>query len=290
MTQAVTDAFVEHRSLLVGVAYRVLGTMSDAEDVVQDAWLRWSRADRADVLDSRAYLVTITTRLAMDRLRRRQATRETYVGEWLPEPILTAADPATDPAERSQLAESVSMGLMLVLESLSPLERAVFVLHDAFGFSFADIGRMLDKTEGAARQLGSRARRQVRERRPRFEVDEPAQQAVVERFFHASSTGDVDALLAVLSPGVTLVADSGGKTRAPLLPVTGAPNVARFLLAVAGRVEEGQAAAPAVLNGQPAVVVTNADGSVAAALVLEIKGDHVDRLYLVANPDKLRRL
>jgi len=266
---AATEAFLAHRSLLVGVAYRVLGTMSDADDVVQDTWLRWSGVDHDNVENPRSYLVTITSRLAIDRLRRRQASREQYVGEWLPEPVVT--DP--DPLESAELAESVSMGLLIVLETLSPLERAVFVLHDAFGFGFAQIARMLDRSEEAVRQLGARARKHVQERRPRFTADVSTQRAVTERFLAAATRGDVDGLLAILAPGVTLVADGGGKVRAPLLPVIGADKVTRFLVAAAGRLEPGQEVRIAMLNGQTALVVSTADGIPVAATLIEIAGD-----------------
>ncbi len=271
---------------MVGVAYRVLGTVADSEDVVQDAWLRWSRAATEEIEDPRAYLVTITTRLAIDRLRRRQASREQYVGEWLPEPIVTDADPAA----QAELAESVSMGLLLVLETLSPLERAVFVLHDAFGFGYAQIAAMVDRAEPAVRKLGSRARKHVHERRPRFNTDRSTQRSVTDRFLVAASHGDIDGLMAVLAPEVTLVADGGGKVRAPLLPVIGAANVARFFLAVAGRLEPGQTARAAMLNGEPALIVDQADGTPVAAGVLSVEEDRVERIYLVANPDKLLNL
>jgi RNA polymerase sigma-70 factor (ECF subfamily) len=284
------DVFVEYRSLLVGVAYRVLGTMSDAEDVVQDAWLRWSTVDHEQVDDPRAYLATITTRLAIDRLRRRQASREQYVGEWLPEPVDTTADSFGDPGAHAELAESVSMGLLLVLETLTPLERAVFVLHDAFGFGFGRIAGMLDRAEPAVRQLGARARKRVRAGRPRFTADPSTQAAVTERFLAAASQGDVDGLMAVLAPGVTLRADGGGKVRAPLLPVSGAANVARFFLAVAGRLDPGQTARVAQLNGEPALIVDNPDGTPAAAAILEVGANQIVRIYLVGNPDKLRSL
>jgi RNA polymerase sigma-70 factor (ECF subfamily) len=286
----VTDVFVEHRSLLVGVAYRVLGTMSDAEDVVQDAWLRWSGVDHSEVDEPRAYLVTITTRLAIDRLRRRQASREQYVGEWLPEPINTAADVGANPDAHAELAESVSMGLLLVLETLTPLERAVFVLHDAFGFGFGQIAGMLDKSEPAVRQRGARARKHVREGRPRFSANPSTQAAVTQRFLAAASEGDVDGLMSVLAPGVTLIADGGGKVRAPLLPVVGADNVARFFLAVTGRLEPGQTARVAQLNGEPALIVDNADGTPEAAAILELGPSQIERIYLAANQRKLGSL
>src|SRR5215218_3299277 len=225
----VARVFSEHRDLLIAVAYRVLGRVTDAEDVVQEAYLRWSKVDPAAVDDPRAYLVRVTTRLAIDRLRRVKARRESYVGPWLPEPLLTRRDVAED----VELAESVSMAMLVVLETLSPLERAVFVLREAFAMPYAEIADVLGRKEQAVRQLGRRARDHVQERRSRFDADHSEQRRVTERFLEATSTGNLDALMAVLSPEVTLVADGGGRALAPRRPVRGAEKVARFLLAVA---------------------------------------------------------
>ena len=221
--------FDEHRDLLMSVAYRVLGSVTDAEDAVQEAWLRWSGVDPLEVTDPPAFLVRVTTRLAIDRLRRAKARRESYVGPWLPEPILTGRDVAEDVA----LAESVSMAMLVVLETLSPLERAVFVLREAFGMSYAEIADVLGRKEEVVRQLGRRARDHVQERKSRFEADQSAQRRVTERFLEATSSGDLDALMRVLAPEVTLVADGGGRALAPRRPVRGAEKAARFLLAVA---------------------------------------------------------
>src|ERR687897_1599580 len=220
--------FDEHRDLLISVAYRVLGSVTDAEDTVQETWLRWCRVDPAEVAAPRAFLVRVTTRLAIDRLRRAKARRESYVGPWLPEPILTTQDPAEDAA----MAESVSMAMLVVLETLSPLERAVFVLREAFGMPHAEIADVLGRSEEAVRQLARRAREHVRERRTRFDADRDEQRRVTERFLEATSTGDFGALMAVLSPGGEIVADGGGKAPAPRRPVRGAQKVDRFLLAV----------------------------------------------------------
>src|SRR5919112_4541279 len=211
------------------MAYRILGSVSDAEDAVQETYLRWSKVDPAQVSNPRAFLVRVTTRLAIDRLRRAKTRRETYVGPWLPEPILTSRDVAEDVA----LAESVSMAMLVVLETLSPLERAVFVLREAFGMPYAEIADVLGRKDDAVRQLGRRARNHVQERRSRFDADQSEQRRVTERFLQATSTGDLEALVAVLSPEVTLVADGGGRALAPRRPVRGAEKVARFLLAVA---------------------------------------------------------
>jgi RNA polymerase sigma factor (sigma-70 family) len=209
--------FDEHRALLISVAYRILGSVTDAEDTVQEAWLRWSGVNPSDVRDPRAFLVRVTTRLAIDRLRRAKTRRESYVGPWLPEPILTGRDVAEDVA----LAESVSMAMLVVLETLSPLERAVFVLREAFGMPYAEIADILGRKEEAVRQLGRRARDHVQERRSRFDTDESEQHRVTERFLEATSTGNLEALMAVLSPGVTLVADGGGRALAPRRPIRG---------------------------------------------------------------------
>src|SRR5215204_3912659 len=221
--------FDEHRALLISVAYRILGSVTDAEDTVQEAWLRWSGVNTSDVRDPRAFLVRVTTRLAIDRLRRATTLRESYVGPWLPEPILTGRDVAEDVA----LAESVNMAMLVVLETLSPLERAVFVLREAFGMSYAEIANVLGRRVEAVRQLGHRARDHVQERRSRFDADQSEQRRVTERFLEATSTGDLEGLMAVLAPEVTLVADGGGRALAPRRPIWGAEKVARFLLAIA---------------------------------------------------------
>ena len=232
-----TQVFAEHRDFLVGVAYRILGRMADAEDVVQEAWLRWQRANSAEVQDPRAFLVRVTTRLAIDRLRRIKARREEYVGPWLPEPVLSSQLlPSGDPSEEVELAESVSLALLVVLETLSPLERAVFVLHEVFGLSHPEVAEAVGRSEAAVRQVASRARAHVQARRPRYQSDPSTRREVTERFLAACATGNVDTLMAVLAPDVTLVADSGGRARAPRVPLHGATAVARFLAAI-GRPE-----------------------------------------------------
>jgi len=290
--------FDEHRGLLVSVAYRILGSVTDAEDAVQEAWLRWSGVDHSGVDDPRAFLVRVTTRLAIDRLRRAKARRESYVGPWLPEPILTRHDVAEDAA----MAESVSMAMLVVLETLSPLERAVFVLREAFGMPHAEIAGVLGRKEEAVRQLARRARDHVRERRPRFDADETEQRRVTERFLQAATGGDLEALMEVLSPGVTLVADGGGRALAPRRPVRGADKVARFLVAVAteervarflasvGSEPSGEVRVrPAQVNGGPGIVITAGDEPI-SALVLDVSDGAVQTIHLVANPEKLAGL
>jgi RNA polymerase sigma-70 factor, ECF subfamily len=277
-----TRVFGEHRDLLVGVAYRVLGSVTDAEDAVQEAWLRWSKVDPAEVANPRAFLVRVTTRLAIDRLRRAKARRESYVGPWLPEPMLTGHDVA----EEVELAESVSMAMLVMLETLSPLERAVFVLREAFGMPYAEIGEVIGRKEEAVRQLAHRARDHVRERGARFEADQETRRHVTERFLEAAVDGDVEALMEVLAPGVTLVADGGGRARAPRRPVHGADNVARFLVAVATRPGQDVQARLAHVNGGPGIVVIS-EGEPVATLVLDVADGVVRTVHLVANPDKL---
>jgi len=288
--------FSEHRDLLIAVAYRVLGRVTDAEDVVQEAYLRWSKVDPAAVDDPRAYLVRVTTRLAIDRLRRVKARRESYVGPWLPEPLLTRRDVAED----VELAESVSMAMLVVLETLSPLERAVFVLREAFAMPYAEIAEILGRSEPAVRQLARRARDHVRERRPRFDTDQAARQRVTERFLEATTNGDLDALMEVLAPGVTLVGDGGGRARAPLRPIYGADRVARFLLSISTEDQvvkflEAITTEPlpdllrtriAQVNGGPGIVVTY-EGTPVTTIVLDVSGGIVQTIHLVANPDKL---
>ncbi|MEE1798895.1 MULTISPECIES: RNA polymerase sigma factor SigJ [unclassified Streptomyces] len=281
-----TDAFEAHRPLLTGVAYRMLGRYADAEDVVQEAWLRWSAADRAEVREPRAFLVRITTRLAIDRLRQAQTRREAYVGPWLPEPVVTDFGPTVpDTAERALLADSVSLAVLVVLESLSPLERAVFVLREAFGFPFAEIATTLERSESAVRQLAGRARRHVEERRPRYDVDPAARRDLTERFLAAAGGGDLKELLALLAPDVRLVGDSGGKAKAPRRVVEGADKVGRFLAATGGG--GGMYDITVIeVNGAPAVLF-RADGKLDNVLQLEIADGRVQQIHIIRNPDKL---
>ena len=285
-----TDLFEEHRAMLTGVAYRMLGRAADAEDVVQEAWLRWSSGDRAEVREPRAYLVRITTRLAIDRLRQVQSRRESYVGPWLPEPIVTDFGPAVpDTAERALLADSVSLALLVVLESLSPLERAVFVLREAFGFPFAEIATTLDRSESAVRQLAARARKHVDEGRPRYDVDPAQRRDLTERFLAAAANGDLEGLLALLAPDVRLVGDSGGKAKAPLRIMETADKIGRFMVAVA----QGAGAAFDFrfeeINGGPALVAL-VDGKVDAVYQVDVRDGRIACMYILRNPDKLQGL
>jgi RNA polymerase sigma-70 factor (ECF subfamily) len=291
------QVFNDHRSLLTSVAYRVLGRWSDSEDVVQDAWLRWSAADYAAVEDPKAFLVTVTTRLAIDQLRKAQTRKESYVGPWLPEPVLTrdGADTAPDAADRVVLDDTVSLAMLLVMETLSPLERAVFVLREAFDYSFAEIAAMLDRTEAAVRQLLVRARAHVHEKRPRYPLDDVKRRSIAERFLAACVGGDVAPLLEMLSPDVTVIADGGGVVSAATRPVVGLDHVSRFLLGIVDKytkfVEEGQdiriEIAKAGVNGDPALIAF-ADDKILYVYTLDLDEDgKIRTVFAMANPVKL---
>jgi RNA polymerase sigma factor (sigma-70 family) len=285
-----TSAFARNRSLLVGVAYRLLGTVSDAEDVVQEAWLRWARVDTDAVRDPTAFLVRTVSRLAIDRLRQVKARRESYVGPWLPEPLLTGPEPVADPAADVDRAESVSMAMLVVLETLSPLERTVFVLHEAFGYEYADIAEILDRTPPTVRQLAHRAREHVQARRPRYETDPAKRRAATERFLRASTGGNLNELLELLAPDATLWADGGGKTKAPRRPIHGRDKIARFFVGISGAGFPGTMQIIEV-NGGPAAVLNTPAGPVAAAMVdLDPDTGLITVVRLFASPDKMSGL
>jgi RNA polymerase sigma-70 factor (ECF subfamily) len=280
-----TASFVAHRNLLFTVAYEMLGSAADAEDVLQEAWLRWVKVDREQVRDDRAFLVRITTRLSLDRLRTMKRRREAYVGPWLPEPLLTAPDVAED----VELAESVSMAIMMVLETLSPTERAVFVLREAFGFEYDEIAAAVDKSPAAVRQIAHRARRHVEARRPRESVTPAEARAAASSFQHALVTGDFQSLLDVLAPDVVLVTDGGGLKRAALHPIVGADSVVRYIsggIAKSGVVLAGDLTA---INGNPALLL-RVGGVVDGVLALQVENARVTGMYYVRNPEKLTRL
>lgn len=286
-TDTETDVFEEHRPFLTGVAYRMLGRIADAEDVVQEAWLRWSAGAREDVREPRAFLVRIVTRLAVDRLRQLRTRREAYVGPWLPEPLVTDFGPTVaDTAEQAVLADSVSVAVLVVLESLSPPERAVFVLREAFGFPYGEIAATLDRSEAAVRQLAGRARRHVEERKPRYDVDPVQRRDLTERFLAAAVGGDIEDLLVLLAPDVRLVGDSGGKSKAPLRILESADKVGRFLHTVAHDQLSDTAVRFLELNGGPAVLILS-DGKPDSVFQLDIRDGVIQCVYIVRNPDKL---
>ena len=278
------DPFFTHRSLLFTVAYEMLGSAADAEDVVQETWLRWADVECAEVRDPRAYLVRIVTRQALNRLRTLARRREEYVGEWLPEPLLTSPDVAED----VELAESVSIAMLTVLETLAPAERAVFVLREVFDLPYADIAAAVDKSPAAVRQIAHRAREHVAARRPRTQVDRLEQQRVVERFLEALQTGDVQGLLDVLAPDVVLVADGGGEVAASRRPLVGSDQVARLLSRFTA-VSSGAVASTVWLNGAPAGRIDLA-GKLNTAVSLVVADGRITRVYAIRNPHKLARL
>ena len=281
------DPFVAHRSLLFTVAYEMLGSAADAEDVVQETWLRWAALDdtaRADVRDPRAYLFRIVTRQALNRLRTLSRRREEYLGEWLPEPLLTSPGIAED----VELAESVSLAMLVVLETLGPTERAVFVLREVFDTPYDEIAEVVGKTRAAVRQIAHRAREHVAARRPRVQVSHAEQAAVVERFLAAVRVGDLAGLLDVLAPGVVLVADGGGVVAAARRPVEGADRVAPLLGSVV-RLAPGFAAMPMWLNGAPGARI-DLGGALDTVVSLVIEDGRITRIYAIRNPHKLSRL
>ena len=282
-----TDVFEEHRPLLMGVAYRMLARVADAEDVVQEAWLRWSGEDRSDVREPRGYLVRVTTRLAIDRLRQVQSLREAYVGPWLPEPYVTDFGEAVpDSAERAVLADSVSLAVLVVLESLSPLERAVFVLREAFGYPYADIAAVLDRGEPAVRQLAGRARKHVEERRPRYEVDPAERRDLTERFLAAAGEGDLEGLVSLLAPEARLIGDSGGRAQAPLRILDTAEKVGRFVVGVTKKGVSGLSLRFLEVNGGLAVLALS-EGKPDSIIQLDVADGRIQCVYIVRNPEKL---
>jgi RNA polymerase sigma-70 factor (TIGR02957 family) len=276
------DPFLTHRGLLFTVAYEMLGSATDAEDVVQETWLRWADVDRAEVRDSRAYLVRIVTRQALNRLRSVSRRREDYVGEWLPEPLLTRPDMADDVV----LAENVSIALLTVLETLGPVERAVFVLHEVFETPYEEIAEVVAKTPAAVRQIAHRARDHVAARQPRMQVDRAQQQVALEKFMAAISSGDVQGLVQVLAPDVVLIADGGGLVRAARKPITGGKTVAAFLARLVELPD--LVTTTAWFNGMPGFRV-DVEGEATAVSVVVEEGQ-ITRIYAIRNPHKLGRL
>jgi RNA polymerase sigma-70 factor, ECF subfamily len=279
------------RPLLFSIAYRMLGSASDAEDVVQEAFVRYQRAlaDGTRVDSNRAYLSAVVTRLAIDQLRSARVRRETYIGEWLPEPLLTDDD--DDPAAHAEQADSLSMAFLLVLERLTPVERAVFLLHDVFGYGYGEVAAIVGKSEANARQLAARARRHLESRKRRFEASRQDQQELAERFFAAVADGDVDRLVQMLAADVVVQGDGGGKAPQWTRPIVGVAKVSRLLAAV-GRAmsERGITMRLREINGQPGALVLDRDGRIVNVCVLDVADGAVQAVRSVVNPDKLRHL
>jgi len=289
-------SFEPYRRRLLGLAYRMLGSMADAEDAVQETYLRWHATDRCQVSEPKAYLMTTTTRLCLDMLTSARARREEYVGPWLPEPIIDTA--ALEPDSRTELAEDLSIALLLTLDRLSPLERAAFLLHDVFDFSFTEIAAALDRGEAACRQLAARARAHVREVRPRGAAAPPPRSSDVDvrhakllsAFVAATTSGDLDGLTQLLASDVRVVTDGGGKMPAALNVLDGADRAARFLVGVARKGwRDDYTLRFATINGLPGIITDAPEGPVQTA-AFEMEGDTIRALYVVRNPDKLRHL
>ncbi len=276
-----TETFVGLRNLLFTVAYEMLGSAADAEDVVQETWVRWSGVDHESVREPRAYLVRITTRQALTRMRTLRRRKESYVGPWLPEPLLTAPDVAED----VELADTVSMAMMLVLETLSPTERAVFVLREVFALEYDEIADAVDKTPTAVRQVAHRARAHVAARRPRVDVSPTVTREALRAFQRAVETGDLQGLLDIMAPGVVLFADGGGVVQAAKVPVVGARKLAGFLT----RIPPTASLHPVEVNGQPALVV-RFDGVLDTVIGVRIDDGLITEFYAVRNPEKLSHM
>ncbi|MGY3554923.1 RNA polymerase sigma-70 factor [Williamsia sp. R60] len=284
-SDAATDVFLAHRNLLFTIAYEILGSAADAEDALQETWMRWAGVDLDDVHNERAYLVTIATHQALSRLRTLGRRRESYVGPWLPEPLLTAPDVADD----VELAESVSMAMLLVMETLAPTERAVFVLREVFDLPYDEIAIAVDKTSAAVRQIAHRARAHVAARRPRGTVSPDESRVALQAFQHAVETGDLQELVDLLAPDVVLLGDGGGVKKAVVRPIVGSDRVARLLAGGLPRIDGSVSTERVLINGSPAIIVS-IDGQIDNAVSFRFDEGKITGLYIVRNPDKLSRL
>ena len=282
-------SFEPHRRRLMALAYRMLGSVAEAEDIVQEAWLRWHAAERGEVADPGAFLSRVASRLCLDHLRSARVRRESYVGPWLPEPVLDSA--ALHAGTASDYAEDLTVALMLALERLSPLERAAFLLHDVFEMDFPEIADTLGRNSAACRQLAARARLHIREARPRFAVSADDGARMTEAFLDAARTGDAAGLARLLAETAVLHSDGGGKRAAALNPIFGRDKIIRFLVAIVAKAEgEGPITfRPARINGLPGFVATWPDGGL-QTVALEIEGGTITAIYAVVNPDKLRHI
>ncbi|MFC4587029.1 RNA polymerase sigma factor SigJ [Sphaerisporangium corydalis] len=289
-----TRVFADHRELLFSIVYNLLGNVADTEDVLQDTWLSWAprclAPEAGEIASPRAYLVRVAVNHALARQGAIRRRRETYVGPWLPEPLLTDAVP--DSAEPALRAESISMAMLVVLETLTPLERAVFVLHEVFGYAHTEIAGIIGRAPAAVRQLAHRAREHVHARRPRYQADPRVQRQVTERFLAAALGGDLDALLRILAPDVTMWTDGGGRSRAAgLRPVHGRDKVARMIAGVASRAPEDLEVRYRTVNGDPSALLFSGDAPFAVMVIdLSPDGERVSGIYSVSNPDKLTRI
>ena len=284
-THTAAETFDRHRAYLIGVAYRMLGSLSEAEDIVQESFLRWHRASRDEIRSPRAWLTTSVTRLCIDHLRSARVQREEYVGPWLPEPVPT--DIPETPFGRAELAESLEMALLVVLERLSPAERAAFLLRETFDYSYGEIAQILDKSEPACRQLVHRARSRIRAERPRFEPTVEERDRVVGRFAQALASGELEDLVQLFEEDIVLYSDGGGKVAAARNPIYGADKVARFFLGLRPKAPPDLVAGPRQVNGQTAFVAIS-EGEPYFVMTFDVAGERLHRIHVVRNPDKLR--
>lgn len=285
-----TEAFTEYRSLLFAIAYRMLGSVMDAEDMVQETFIRCDQASTEDVQSPKAYLTSIVTRLSIDHLRSAKVQRETYVGEWLPEPLFI--DTSNDPDAMTSLAESLSMAFLVMLERLSPVERAVFLLRKVFDYDYAEIAEMVDKSEANCRQIVARASQHVMEEKTRFDTSRQQSDALLQEFAQACLSGDIDGLMNVLAEDIVMVSDGGGKKSAALRPIVGADKSIRFLLGTLKKIARFSNTFEfrfARLNGQPGII-NYIDGEVDNAMIFDMVDGKIQRIYTVRNPDKLKHL
>jgi RNA polymerase sigma-70 factor (ECF subfamily) len=285
---ALADEFDRLRPYLLRVAYSILGSVSESEDVIQDAWLRLTRKPDVEIRDLRAWLRKVVSRLAIDELTSARARRESYVGTWLPEPVVEAYEQPSDPVQRLTLDESVSMAVLVVLESLSPAERGAFVLHDVFGYSFAEVTEIVGRTPQAVRQLAARARRSVESQRPRYEVSAAEQRRVVEGFVRAATEGDLEGLVAALDPDARFRSDGGGVVPAARKPLIGAERVARTVMAMAGHYAGNFDARVVNVNGAPGVLVDQ--GGDLTVIAFSLDGRRIRAIDVIRNPDKLAQV
>ncbi|WP_407888570.1 RNA polymerase sigma-70 factor [Scytonema sp. NUACC26] len=280
------ETFNQHRSLLFGIAYRMLGTVTDAEDMVQETFLRWQQTTETTVKSAKTYLSTIIIRLCIDRLRSSRVQREQYVGVWLPEPILTQH--ASDPASQVELADSLSMAFLVVLERLSPIERSVFLLREVFDYDYDDIAQMVGKSSANCRQILRRSRQHIATERPRFPVSHEQQEQITAKFLEASTQGNLQGLMALLAKDVTYWSDGGGRVAAALKPLQGAMKVARFLLVIHSKWLSTPVAHIIEINGQPGVV-TLIDSCIHSVTTFDILDGYIQSIYTMRNPEKLKQ-
>ena len=281
------ETFEEQRPRLFGVAYRMLGSVADAEDVVQEAFLRWSTAAPDDVREPAAWLTTVVTRLCIDQLKSARARRERYVGPWLPEPLLAEASSVPDVSEAAELSDSLSMAFLMVLESLTPTERAAFLLREVFGYEYGEIAELLNVSEPNARQLVHRAKDRVAERRQRFEADKEKQRELLQRFLFAVTTGEMDALVELLAEDAVLYTDGGGEVKAARWPIVGSDKIGRFLARVAKGSPPDAESRIVDVNGAPGVLLS-VDGRPFWVLTADAAEGRLQSIYIVLNPQKLR--